>query len=72
MSRSHSVRCHHCSVWVGEAEQPVVLMGLFKVARDCETVPLPRLTWRCGACGWTNVFRPARTWRDNIEVKRAD
>ena len=65
---SYRVRCHHCSAFCGEASEPLKFVGMFERAKDANVVALPRETWRCGSCGWVNVFRRA-SWRD-VETKR--
>lgn len=68
------LRCHHCSSWIGEAQQAMQLVGVFKSPRDRERIEGPRDTWRCKGCGWVNVFHPmndtrqASSWRD-VEIK---
>lgn len=57
---------------MGEASEPMELVGLFKEPRDVERLTEPRDTWRCKSCGWANVFRRARSrsWHE-IETKGA-
>lgn len=61
---SFDVRCHRCSKWIGEAHEPVELVGLFRDPQDRHNIPAPRQTFRCKSCMWTNVFRVvASAWR---------
>lgn len=74
-SGTHSLRCHHCSHWIGEADRPMQIVGVFKDRRQRERIPC-RNTWPCGKCGWSNVFEPAAKgetpadWR-TVELKGA-
>lgn len=73
MTKPFEIRCHRCSSWIGEAKDPMELVGIFKVVRDVELIRAPRNTWRCKSCGWANVFRVAEPagngkWRD-VELK---
>lgn len=62
-------RCHHCSQWVGESPDPLTFVGMFKDPRERTMIAAPRLTFRCGKCGWVSVFqRAAKSWRQ-VEVK---
>lgn len=65
----HDLRCHHCSQWIGESPEPLEFVGLFKNPRDREMVSVPRVSYRCGKCGWLNVFRGVgAAWR-RMELK---
>lgn len=72
---THAIRCHHCSHWVGEADRPMQIVGVFKNRRLRERIPA-RNTWSCQNCGWSSVFEPApkgepsADWR-TVELKGA-
>lgn len=70
---SFPLRCHNCTAFVGEARQPMEMVGVFRRPHERERIEGPRDTWRCGKCGWTTVFQPVEetvpAWR-TIETKR--
>jgi hypothetical protein len=73
MPDAYPIHCHKCSAWIGETTNPMEPWGLFRSARDRESVPPPRNSWRCKGCGWVNVFRVSKigkhgSWRE-VEVK---
>lgn len=51
------LRCHHCNQWIGESPAAMEIVGIFKFPRDRALTTEPRLTIRCRACGWINVFQ---------------
>lgn len=53
---AEQLRCHRCSYWIGEAERPVTLIGLFK-GPEQGAAGDPRRSYLCRHCGWVNVFR---------------
>lgn len=57
------LRCHRCSMSLGNGAAPVTLVALFRAPRD---VQFPRthpdeVRRRCQSCGWINIFQPVRS-----------
>jgi len=57
-ARIWTLRCHHCSRYLGEAPGPRELVGLVKEPSMRELIAPPRDSRPCKACGWTNIFQP--------------
>lgn len=55
------VMCHSCGHWLGESPAVLRLAGVFRHARERNSIQGQRSSWRCGKCGWTNTFLEAAT-----------
>jgi hypothetical protein len=69
---THTLRCHSCSMCVGESTRYMRLVGLFRASMigKIEKAHPNEERLKCQSCKWVNIFHPvaAPSWRD-IEVK---